>query len=366
MFSPGLLVSLALFAPFPGAAHPTGPDSAPTFSTQRLADGVFVIYANEPPGLGGDPNALVVVGRAGTLVVDAQFSATSTAAVMAEVRKVATAPVRWLVNTHWHDDHVSGNGVWRQAYPLIEILGHRHMLEDMPRAGAANRAGMLKSVPGTSAFLREREAGGTGIDGEPTDAVELRAYAAYRALIGRFAAESLLTVPVLPDRAVDDSLAIDLGGRRVVLRYLGSAHTRGDLVVEVPDAGVLAVGDIVSWPVPLIGTTSFPREYGLTLDRMLAIPHRQLVPGHGPVLASDEYPRQMRRMLGHIRTAVDSMRLAGDSLAQVQRTVRLDEFRRLFARDDRLLNTLFSNYVVQSAIPKAYADGASAATAQRP
>jgi cyclase len=348
-----IALTLTLLAPSVGFAS----DSTLVFRTQRLAEGVFVISATEPPGLGGDPNTVVVVGRTGTLIVDAQFSASATAAVMHEVRKVATSPVRWLVNTHWHDDHVSGNAAWRRAYPSVEILGHRYMLEDMPQSGAANRASMLKSVPGTSAFLRDLEAKGMGIDGQPTDAVELRAYAAYRTLIGRFAAESLLTHAVLPTRMVDDSLALDLGGRTVVLRYFGPAHTRGDLVVQVPDAGLLAVGDIVSWPVPLIGTTSFPREYGRTLDRLLAVPHRMLVPGHGPVLTSDEYPRQMSRMLARIRVAVDSMRLAGDSLAKVQRTVRLDEFRQLFARNDRLLNTLFSNYVVQSAIPKAYADG---------
>lgn len=331
----------------------------PRFAASQLAEGIHLIAPTAPLGLGMEPNSLVVVGDNGVLVVDAQFSASSAREVIAAVKRITPRPVRWLVNTHWHDDHISGNATWRAAYPGLSIIAHETARTAMQTDGAKNRAGFLKSGPGTIAFLNDRIAKRTGIDGQPTDQEELDAYAAYNTLIARFAAESLATRPVLPDVLVRDALTLHVGTHRVDIRFLGKAHTASDIVVHLPDDGIIASGDIVVLPVPFVGSTSFPREYGATLDRLLALPHTRIVPGHGPVLRDDEYVRQARAMLGSIRTQVDSMRLAGDSLAVVRRTVTLAPFRAWFAGTNKLKNTLFVNYVLQSAIPKAFADGAT-------
>ena len=355
---------LTLAAILAVTAMPSG--DSPRFTTEQLAPGVWRIAAVAGPGFGGDPSSLVIEGRTGTIVVDAQFSASSSEQVIALVRGLTRAPVRWLVNTHWHDDHVSGNAAWKRAYPLIEIIAHDSMAADLPAAAATNRSNFLRSAPGTASFLSSIETRQVGIDGQATDSTELRAFAAYRELIGRFVAESLATAPTRPDRVVGDSSLIDLGERTVVLRYLGRAHTRGDLAVLVPDAGVLGVGDIIAHPIPLVGTTAFPRDYAATILRLLSIPHRMIVPGHGPVLRSDEYPIQMASMLNRLATQVDSLRRAGQPVDSVKRRVDLSEERRTFSGNSRLLNELFTAYVLQPAVVKAYADGAAAEAPTRP
>jgi glyoxylase-like metal-dependent hydrolase (beta-lactamase superfamily II) len=158
----------------------------------------------------------------------------------------------------------------------------------------------------------------------------------------------------------DDSLRISAGGTPIVLRYLGRAHTRGDIVVHLPAQRIAITGDIVLAPVPFVGTTSYPREYAATIDGILALSATTVVPGHGSPLRSPQHLRDVQRMLVTITRQVDSMRRGGDSLATVRRVVTLNEFRKLFAGDDRLKNELFDNYVVQSAIPKAFRDGAIA------
>ena len=80
-------------------------------------------------------------------------------------------------------------------------------------------------------------------------------------------------------------------------------------------------------------------------------------------MRSTNHLRNVQRMLQSITTQVDSMRRGGDSLSTVRRNVKLDEFRALFAGDDRLRNELFDNYVVMSAIPKTFRDGAAADSA---
>ncbi|MBI3791878.1 MAG: MBL fold metallo-hydrolase, partial [Gemmatimonadetes bacterium] len=242
---------------------------APRFLTERLAPGVWAVRPVDSVGFGMDANSLVVEGRTGALVVDAQMSATSTRAVIAAVRAVTRRPVRYLVHTHWHDDHVAGAAEWQRAVPDIVIVGGTRMAADMATQGAKNRAGFLGQIPGTVAYLRDLAAKRRGLDGAATDSTETAAYVRYAKLIERFAAESALVPHVAPTRTVDDSLVLELGARRVVARVIGAGHTAADVVVDVPDAGVIATGDLVITPVPFVGSTSFPRSYAATLGRLL-------------------------------------------------------------------------------------------------
>ncbi len=357
-----LLASLAAVLT---TAMTSGAATGPSFITERLADGVYAVRPVETAGFGLDANSLVVVGQDGVLVVDAQFSASATREVIAAVRRVTDKPVRWLVNTHWHDDHVSGNAEWQRARPELEVISAAAMRDDMASSGATNRQNFLMQIPGTLGYLRDMAAKGTGIDGAPSDTGEINAIARYATLLERFAAESALTPHVLPTRTFTDSLVLDLGRRRVVLRTPGRGHTRADVIVDVPDAGVIATGDLVIWPVPFVGTTSFPREYGATLGALLARPHRILLPGHGPVLRDDVHVVRTRDMLAAITREVDSLRVAGLPIDSVRKRITLAPWRATFAGTDKLRNALFSTYVLSSAIPKAYNDGAAGARGAR-
>jgi cyclase len=59
------------------------------------------------------------------------------------------------------------------------------------------------------------------------------------------------------------------GNRVIEIRHLGRAHTAADLVVHLPKENIAVTGDLVVWPVPLIGSTSYPAEYGATLEKFL-------------------------------------------------------------------------------------------------
>ena len=336
------------------------PGQALSVRVESLGRGLLVVSPADTVGFGLDANSLVVEGRDAVLVVDAQFSAQATDAVIAEVRKRTTKPVRWLVNTHWHDDHVSGNAAWLRAYPALTIVSARAMREDMVRDGASNRANFLKSIPGTTAYLTSLADKGTALDGTPTDSGEVRAFRAYAAVLQRFAADSALTHPTPPTRVFDVVDTIDLGARRVIVRNIGKGHTRADVIVEVPQDGVIATGDLIITPVPFIGSTSFPREYAQTIDALLARPHRLLVPGHGSVQRDDRYAIAVRELTTSIARQVDSLRRLSMPLDSVRAHVNLTQFRERFAARDRLRNELFGYYVISSAIPKAYTDGAAA------
>ena len=88
-----------------------------------------------------------------------------------------------------------------------------------------------------------------------------------------------------PDRTVDDAGGdLEVGGRRVELRWCGRGHTDNDLVVLVPDAGVVFAGDLVEEGAPPQFGDAFPLEWPATLDRLLALAPPTVVPGHGDVV----------------------------------------------------------------------------------
>lgn len=90
-----------------------------------------------------------------------------------------------------------------------------------------------------------------------------------------------------PSRALAVAAAVDLGGRRVEVAHLGAGHTAGDLVVVVPDADLLFVGDLVeSAGPPWYGPDSVPLEWAATLDGVIGLmtATSRAVPGHGDLV----------------------------------------------------------------------------------
>ena len=86
-----------------------------------------------------------------------------------------------------------------------------------------------------------------------------------------------------PDRTLTIAADVDVGGRRVELRYLGRGHTDGDIVVNVPDAGVLFAGDLLeNGATPWFGD-GYPMDWPATVERMKALATGSVVPGHGAV-----------------------------------------------------------------------------------
>jgi glyoxylase-like metal-dependent hydrolase (beta-lactamase superfamily II) len=87
-----------------------------------------------------------------------------------------------------------------------------------------------------------------------------------------------------PDHSVQHESTVDIGGRTVVLRHLGRGHTFGDLVVEVPDAGVVVAGDLVEEGGPPQFDDAYPVEWPATVAALLELGAPTVVPGHGALV----------------------------------------------------------------------------------
>jgi glyoxylase-like metal-dependent hydrolase (beta-lactamase superfamily II) len=366
LLAAALLVLGVAPAARPAAADPaaaTRAAGAPPagVTIEKLADGVYAAIRREPAGFIFQSNSVFVIGPDDVIVVDTQFTLEATREVLAALRAVTSKPVRFVVNTHWHDDHVTGNQVYRDAFPGVAFVACTAMGQDMATEGAKNRAAYAKSARGTVGYLADLLARDRDLGGRPMDAEEHRSYASDTTLVGRYAAEAAEVEPVLPTITFDDSLTLHQGARDIQLLRLGRAHTRGDIVVRLPQEDIVVAGDLVVWPVPTVGTTSYPLDFPRTLDRLLALGATTIVPGHGPVMRNDAYVRQVKALLESLDRQVLAAVARGDTLEQVRAAVRLDAFRDALAAGHPLREDVFDYYVAQPAVARAYAQATAAA-----
>ena len=338
----------------PGGEADARAAAQPRHHVVALAEGVHAVVRDDPLSLAGNGNSLVVVGDSGVLVVDAQFTAAATLETLAAIRRLTSKPVRWVVNTHWHDDHLAGNRVYRDSFPGVQFIAHANTRRDVRLLGGPNREGTATGAPPLAARFERLLGQGLGIDSTPVSPAERAAVRSALDVMGRYLAELPTFTLAIDGPTVEDHLALDLGGQRVELRWFGRANTEGDLVVHLPAHGVVATGDLVVAPVPF-AFGSFPREWVGVLDSIAALRPRALLPGHGEVQRDLAYLRRVQSALRTIDGVAAAAARRGDSLATALRAPELAALRPGFATgDEKWDGYTFRNFLLRPAAQAAY------------
>jgi cyclase len=332
---------------------------AEQFEVVKVSDGVYAAIRKEPSTLTTNANSVFIINEDDVIVVDTTLTPGTGKELLAALRRLTNKPVRYVINTHWHDDHIMGNQVFRDAFPGAEFIGHARTREYLPTTGLANRQQAMseQGYPGFIASLRSQLEKGESLYGGPMNEEERAAFAAAIQIAERYMAENPSAQVVLPTLTVEDRLTLYRGTRTIDIRYFGRGHTSGDLVVHLPKEGILITGDLVIWPVPYVGSPqSHPGDWSATLEKLLALRPSAIIPGHGPVLRDDSYLKQMARLFASIKQQVEASVARGETLEQTRKSVNLDEFRTLFAGDSRMRRLVFANYVRGPGVEAAFRD----------
>jgi glyoxylase-like metal-dependent hydrolase (beta-lactamase superfamily II) len=274
-------------------------DSAAPLPVRELAPGVYAVPGDSGRGVEGRSNAGFVVTEEGVVVIDALASPREGALLLRAIRRVTDRPVRWLILTHHHPDHHFGAVVLRKAGAKVIAHPDKRML-----------------------------AGEGGEDALIADWVRVVGLDAMRGF--EFADT--------PDRPVSGSDTLRIGGRTIVVTHPGAGHSAGDLLVWLPEEGVLFAGDILVEDGVSMVVDGNSGELLQVLERVDAVSARIVVPGHGAIPArpaeltgrTREYLRELQR---EMRAAVERgvpMRRALASLPPVDqaRPVSLNSRRR--------------------------------------
>ena len=282
-----LSLALLLAAAYPAAAQ-VNYDTV-QIRTIKVGDGVYMLM-----GVGG--NIGVAAGADGVLMVDDQYAPLSDK-IKAAVAAVGGGPIRFLVNTHWHWDHVGGN-------------------ESLLRSGAVTVA---------HENVRRR-----------------MSVAQFVPPLNRH--EPAAPAGALPLVTFTDSVNFYLGGDSIHVFHVAAAHTDGDAMIWFRRANVVHMGDIFfNGRYPFVDLSSGGSVDGMVaaVDRVLGLAdgNTKIIPGHGP-LADRTTLRAYRDMLVTVRDRIRRAVAAGQTLEQVQAAKPTAEFDAVWGQG-RITPTLF-------------------------
>jgi len=336
---------------------PSPPSSSPRsgFDVVELAPGVYAEIRREPPGMAVESNVVFIVNDEDVFVVDTNITPGSARESIAALKKITSKPVRYVINTHWHDDHVIGNAAWKDAYPAAVFLAQEALREYLPGKGVAARQQMATGAPRFGAMLRKLLEEKKSLGGGPLTEEERESYESDIRLIDRYAAENGAIQNVLPTETFSDRVTFYRGARTIDVRHLGRGHTAADLVVWLPAERIAVTGDLVGYPVPLVGSDqSWVADWSVTLGKLRELGAKAYVPGHGPVLRDDSQVVLMQELFAYVQKETAAAVARGETLEQARKSVDLSDFRRRFAGDSAVRKVEFDNYVAQPSIAAAY------------
>jgi cyclase len=270
----GIFLLLCAWTAFTQTAKPPGPLRI----TQLKGD----LY--EITGEGG--NVAVYVTGAGVILVDDMFDRNH-ADILAQVKSVTSQPIRYVLNTHQHDDHAGGAF---KMLPIAEVVAHKNARANL----VTIKQPYYEDTPGTP--------------------------------IG------------LPSLTFEDEFAVHLGGKEVRAKYFGRGHTNGDVIIYFPELKIIHTGDLfLGRGAPSGGATRPPGvnvyvdyaqggsflEWSKTLEGALQLDFDTVIPGHGPISTKQDIVR-FKSDLETMRTRLADLVRAGQSKAEVLRVLETD------------------------------------------
>ena len=226
------------------------PEQEARLQIRGVKDGLYVIPGFDGGQSGG--NVAVRVTDDGVIIVDNKFPY-SFDFITEQVRKITDQPIKYVLNTHHHDDHSGSNA---DFLPTAEVIAHKNARANIVR----------NNQPG-------------------------------------------------PPRVIfADETAVFLGGAEVQMFHFGRGHTNGDAVAYFPDLRTVHTGDLLVFGQRLDGSTLSPfwdfgnggsvLEWPATLTGLLALDFDTVIPGHGPLLTKDD----VRIFRGKIEIVIDRVR----------------------------------------------------------
>ena len=310
-----VLVILAVLVLLGTAPISTAQSDGLAFSMTQIAEDTYFFSGQNTTDDWVDGNSLAVVTHEGIVIVDAP-NLNFVKRQISELKKITNQPVTYVINTHWHYDHIMGNEIYEAEFPNAKFIMQARgaQISDRRNPHILNAFFGPDRMSELVQEMRDSLASGLGDDGEPL--TEYEATRTRRGIAGiSNAYKGVEQVNyVSPDITFEKELVLKLGGKIFRLKHF-QGHSLGDAVVYFENEKILATGDLIIHPAPYGIRSYFDRWVG-TLDEIIDHPAEIIIPGHGDVLRDREYVKLQRNLIHELITQANEAVATGMSLEE--------------------------------------------------
>jgi cyclase len=324
-----------------------------TYQTVRVADGIVAFIASESNTDVVSGNCVAIAGDDGVLVVDSTNFPSHARQIIAQIKQMTDQPVRFLVHTHWHPDHLLGDNEFRMAFPNVVIVSTSFTQKAILERAPKYVEGLPEQGPAYAASIRKHIADGKDDNGKPLTDADRKYLTDFANSVDYATVEFKQAKLIAPNLTFDHNLTVTLGKREVQLLFLGRGNTGGDAVIFVPDSKVVITGDLLVAPTPY-SYGSYLTEWVKTLARVKALGATTVVPGHGPVEHDNSYIDLVASLLESVISQVQAAERQHLSLEETRKKVDLTSFEKKFVGDDHDRKLAFAKGFTEQAVERAY------------
>jgi len=322
------------------------------YSWQQLAPGVWAGIRQDPFELPQEGNAVFVVTEEGVVVFDAGGSPMMGESIVGKVRSITDKPITHVIISHWHGDHMRGLQAIQAAFPQVQVFAHPHSREFIVSTQERWLKRRVSMVPNILKAVDAALGKSQDLSGRPLIKEEEAWLKKGLANANQLDRENNRTAYVIPNSSFEDRMTLYLGSREIQFLHLGNAHTAGDIVMWLPQEKIVATGDIVTGPVPLM-PSPYTGSYVDVLNKIKALGFKTLVPGHGLV---ENDPQYVDLLIDTIQAVSKQMkRLVAEGLSEEKAIAKVDfsTIEKRFTHGDPFLTNRFKDYVASFAFADA-------------
>jgi glyoxylase-like metal-dependent hydrolase (beta-lactamase superfamily II) len=308
----------------------------------EIADGIYQFMTMRDSYV-RQLNSVVIVNDNDVMVFDTNTRPSSARLILAEIRKITDKPVRYVVNSHWHPDHWSGNEVYTKAFPGVEIIASEQTRQYMQNVANEFPVRFTAEAKRLRAAVEKEIASGKQADGteltpeqRTRDEADVRDYESFRD-------EGVSLTRTYPTLTYVDKLTLFHGGRE--FRFMSvTGDAEGTTVLYLPKEKVLITGDVISFPIPYISPP--PGRQAATLRALAQLDVNVIIPGHGPAFHDKEFLNLELQLLEAVIKGVhEALQRGVVTLDEMYKAVTVDELRDRFTHNDKDLETRYRDRV---------------------
>ena len=290
------------------------------FDIEMVAEGVYAALARPTAMI--NSNAAVFVNSSDVVVMDTHSKPSAAAALIAQIRKEITQkPVRYVVNSHFHWDHIQGNSAYRATFPRVDFVAS----EATRRLMAQETGKRLKVTLDDLTANMEQTRKNLANAGNAEEKAFYRNLLAGQQAYGREMAKFRLELPTV---TIGQTVTLHDSAHSLHFAFCGRAHTEGDVIIFCPEKKVVATGDMVHAFLPYMGD-GYPRDWPKTIDVVGKYGFDYIIGGHGPVHRDRIRFKHMRDYIEELTARVAEGKKAGKDLAGLQKTITLASLKSL-------------------------------------